>query len=529
MVINGKQLIGTEESATGDADLRAVNPASGLEIEPAFYEASAAEVDQALRLAHAAGQVTREFSGEKLGSLCDAAAAKLEAIKDVLLARCGEETGYPDARLQGEFARTVNQLRMFAEVARRGDWLDARIDHADPGRQPLPKPDVRAINVPIGPVVVFGASNFPLALSAAGGDTASALAAGCPVVIKAHPSHPGTTELIGRAMIAAAKENGFPDGTVTVLQGASIEFGGSLVRHPLTRAVGFTGSLAGGRALCDIAAARPDPIPVYAEMGSINPQFVLPGKLSHDAEGFAEALFGSMTLGNGQFCTNPGLVFVAEGVDTDRFLAKLRELVSSGAESPVLSARVAAAYGAGLAALADLDGVEVTRAASEPAATAAAPAVGVTDLRRFQQSFGPMTEEVFGPSTLVVVCPAGTDFAGVASSLPGQLAASVHGSDADLASAGPLFSQLSRFAGRIIANGFPTGIEVCHAMHHGGPFPAASDSHFTSIGATAIRRWGRPACFQSLPDALLPPGLQEANPLGLTRLVDGVVTPGSAA
>lgn len=517
--------MGFQESGTGEPVLRAVNPTSGDPLEPAFYEAHASEVDRALRLAHEAGQVMRTFSGDRLGGLCDAVADGLDSVRKPLLARCGEETGYPEARLAGEFARTVNQMRLFGEVARRGDWLDARIDHGDPGREPLPKPDVRSVNVPVGPVVVFGASNFPLALSAAGGDTASALAAGCPVVVKAHPSHPGTTEMIGRIMAESARGCGFPDGTLSVLQGARPEFGASLIHHPLTAAVGFTGSLAVGRALCDIAASRPHPIPVYAEMGSINPQFVLPGLLSHDPEGFAGALFASMTLGNGQFCTNPGLVFVKAGEGAERFLVRLRSLVEQSPAAPALNARVAGGFRKGLESLDALDGVEVVRAGAEVEETWAAAAVASTDLRRFQQAQAAMTEEVFGPSTLVVVCPESTDYAAVASSLPGQLAASVHGRDGDddeLAAAGALLGQLSRFAGRVIANGFPTGIEVCHAMHHGGPYPATSDSHFTSIGTAAIRRWGRPVCFQSMPDSLLPPALQEANPLGLNRLVDGL-------
>jgi alpha-ketoglutaric semialdehyde dehydrogenase len=519
MILTGKQLIGNSESVISEETFNAVNPVTAEVLEPPFVEGRLREVHSAMALARTAADEMRHYSAEKLAGLCDKIAERLEANKDALLDRCRLECGYPDGRLNGEFGRTVGQLRQFATIAREGRWLDARIDHANPDRVPAPKPDVRAMMIPLGPVAVFGASNFPLALSCAGGDTASALAAGCPVVVKGHPSHPGTCEIAARAILEAVKECGFPEGTFSLIQGTTHEIGGALVEHPDTAAVGFTGSLRAGQALFDIGAARPNPIPVYAEMGSINPQFIYPGKLSNPAA-FAEALFGSVTLGNGQFCTNPGIVFVPEGADTDAFLGKYRELVAAADPAPMLNKGILNSFSDGLDNLESFN-IDVVRGKECEVGFKTSPALATLTLAQFEENRLVIEEEIFGPSTVVVVCPSIDNYAAIARNFSGQLATSIHGSDEDLAKAQGLVDVLTLYAGRICVNGFPTGIEICHAMHHGGPFPASTDAHFTSIGLSAIARWGRPVTFQDVPDILLPDALKESNPLGIKRLVDG--------
>ncbi len=469
-MITGKQLIGFQDSFSSDETFCAVNPTTGDNLDPVFHEGTADDVDAALDLAADAAEEMRGHSGEKLGALCDAIAAKLEAHKNVLLERCGLECGYPDARLQGEFGRTVNQMRLFGSIAREGAWLNAVVDHAEPERAPIPKPDVRSMMLPLGPVAVFGASNFPLALSCAGGDTASALAAGCPVVIKGHPSHPGTCEIAGRAIIEAVKECGFPEGTFSLIHGTTNDLGAALVKHPLTTAVGFTGSLRGGRALFDIAADREKPIPVYAEMGSFNPQYVLPDKLKSDPEGFAEALFGSVTLGNGQFCTNPGLVFVPEGDGLPEFVAKYEDLVASSEPAPMLNGGIQAAFVQGLENL-EGAGVSVTRGKEGDSGFKTGPALAQLSLADFENNRATVEEEVFGPSTIVVTCPSADEYKRIAKDFPGQLATSIHGTDDDLNQCRDLVETATHYAGRVCINGFPTGIEICHAMHHGGPYP----------------------------------------------------------
>ncbi|MEM9481916.1 MAG: aldehyde dehydrogenase (NADP(+)), partial [Verrucomicrobiota bacterium] len=521
MELTGKNLIGGRESGVGEATLRGVNPVDGRELQTSFYEASEVEVEEAMTLAAEAAKQMRTYPAEKLAGLCEAIAAKLEEHKVALLDRCGAECAYPEARLNGEFGRTVGQLRQFAAVAREGAWMEAKIDHADPDRQPLPKPDVRSMRRPIGPIVVFGASNFPLALSCAGGDTASALAASCPVVVKGHPSHPGTCEIAGRAIVEAVEECGFPAGTFSLLQGASNDLGKMLVEHEATAAVGFTGSLRGGRALFDLAAARETPIPVYAEMGSFNPQFVFAGKLEAEPEAFAEALFGSMTMGNGQFCTNPGLVFMPQGDGTEKFLAKYRELIEATPGSAMLNAGIQAAFESGVDTVAKLDGVEIVRGEVSGDGCQVGLALVTLSQGTFEANRDAFEEEIFGPSTVVVICPDETGYAMLAEGFPGQLASSIHGTPADFEGAGELMEVLSEYAGRLLVNGFPTGIEICHAMHHGGLYPAATSAQFTSIGLSSIARWGRPVSYQSAPDSLLPDALKEGNPLGIPRLVDG--------
>ena len=520
--MKGTQLIGNTESAQGTNTFKAFNPVDGKSLEPPFHEATGAEIDSAFELAASAAKFMASSTGEDRSRLLNAIADALEEDADVIKERVGLETGYPQARLDGEFGRTVMQLRVFGRVAEDGNWVNARIDTALPDREPLPKPDLRRMLVPVGPVVIFGASNFPLAISVAGGDPASALAAGCPVVTKGHPSHPGSSERVARAVLRGVAKAGFPEGTFSMLQGAENDTGRLLVEHPKAGAVAFTGSLRGGRALFDIAAARPTPIPVYAEMGSVNPQFVFPGMLDADPHAFADGLFASVTMGNGQFCTCPSLVFVPEGESLDAMTGHYNELVSGSSGAPLLNAGIADSFESGIARWQDIEGVEIlARGALEAAEVGAAPVMAKISLEDFKVSREMFMEEIFGPSVLVVVCPDKESYLDAAGLFEGQLGASIHGNEEDLSGAGELFAALSCFSGRVCVNGFPTGIEVCDSVHHGGPYPATTDAQHTSIGTAGISRWGRPVSFQNTPQPLLPEVLKDTNPLGLLRLLDG--------
>ncbi len=440
-----------------------------------------------------------------------------------IIERANLETALPLPRLQGETARTCGQLRLFAALLEEGWWQEARIDHADPDRKPVPKPDVRSMLVPLGPVAVFSSSNFPLAFSVAGGDTASALAAGCTVIVKPHQGHPGTSELVALAVTQAARDCGAPEGTFSMLYGPGREVGVALVKHSLIKAVGFTGSRKGGRALMDAAAARPEPIPVYAEMGSINPVFLLPGALNASAETIAAGLHASVTLGVGQFCTNPGLVFVQPGAATDKFLQKLEALMVATPQGTMLNASICTAYHAGIEKFSRIPGVQRTGASSARAEANGSWALAtlfVTDADTFLKNRS-LVDEVFGPSTLVVRCTSPAQMRAAAQILDGQLTATVHATTDELSVHSELLTLLQTKVGRLLYNGFPTGVEVCHAMVHGGPYPATADGRSTSVGTRAINRFLRPVCYQNFPDAALPDELKEANPLALWRLVDG--------
>ncbi len=438
------------------------------------------------------------------------------------------ETALPRGRLVGERGRTVNQLRMFAAVVRDGGYLDARIDRGDPGRTPAPRPDVRRMLQPLGPVAVFGASNFPLAFSVAGGDTASALAAGCPVVVKGHPAHPGTSELVARAITTAVKRVGLPAGVFSLLHGRSRELGARLVQHAAIKAVGFTGSLAGGRALFDLAAARPQPIPVFAEMGSVNPVFIMPGAMRTRSAAIAAGLGRSVSLGVGQFCTNPGLVFVVGEDGLEAFTASLARTLSQTPVGVMLHEGIWTDYIQRVALQRQLPGV--TMIAGGPAVPFPAngscsvkPVGLLTDLETYN-SAPRLLEEVFGPVTVVIKCPDVAALETIAAALPGQLTATVHAEHEEAGDAATLARVLGERAGRVIFNGFPTGVEVCHAMHHGGPYPATTDARATSVGSAAIERFLRPVCYQDFPATLLPAELRDENPGGLLRMVDGTCT-----
>jgi alpha-ketoglutaric semialdehyde dehydrogenase len=521
--LEGLSFIGYGRADASTRPRPALNPATGKRLEPGFFDASLADVEAAARLSTKAFEQFSRWTVPLRAALLRRIADLFEANLPAIVERANCETALPAARLQGEAARTCGQLRLFATLLEAGWWQEARIDHADPARKPLPKPDIRSMLVPLGPVAVFSSSNFPLAFSVAGGDTASALAAGCTVIVKPHQGHPGTSELVASVVSQAARECGAPEGVFSMLYGPGREIGIALVKHPLVKAVGFTGSRAGGRALMDAAAARPVPIPVYAEMGSINPVFLLPGALEAAAESLATGLHASVTLGVGQFCTNPGLVFVQVSPAMNKFLEKLQTLMSATPAGTMLTESICAEYHAGLQQFSQVAGVQQPGAQAAAAAgngCSAQAALLVTDAETFLQNRSLM-DEVFGPSTLVVRCASRAEMLAAAEILEGQLTATVHATHEELAASHDLLSILQTKAGRVLYNGFPTGVEVCHAMVHGGPYPATADGRSTSVGTRALQRFLRPVCYQNFPEATLPDELKEKNPLGLWRLVDG--------
>ena len=521
MTISGVNLIAGDAVHGSGAEFHAVDPDTGTALAPVFREAGPEQVDHACRTAAAAFQRYAESPPEQRAHLLRGIADEIEGLGDALVQRAHLETALPVTRLEGERLRTVSQLRLFASHVEEGSWVEARIDTAEPVRSPVPKPDLRRMLMPLGPVAVFGSSNFPLAFSVAGGDTASALAAGCPVVCKAHPAHPGTAELTARAITSAVRGARAPAGVFSLLQGWSHDVGLDIVRHPRITAVGFTGSRRGGRALYDAAAARPDPIPVYAEMGSVNPVFLLPSALADRGESIADGLAQSVTLGVGQFCTNPGVVLALDGPDLDRFRDALGARIRASAPGVMLYGRLAEAYVEGLHR-AQARGASLIAQATGTASRGSevCPALLAADVRRFVAEAG-LREELFGPASLLVSARNVGDLEQAAESLEGQLTATIHASEADLRAHSRLIAIVRRKVGRMIFNGFPTGVEVGHAMHHGGPYPATTDVRSTSVGTAAIARFARPVCYQNFPDETLPPALQNRNALGIWRLVNG--------
>ncbi|HYK90978.1 MAG TPA: aldehyde dehydrogenase (NADP(+)) [Acidobacteriota bacterium] len=521
MELHGKNILGREVSHAGHLTYQAFNPSMGKLLDTPFYEATEEEVHRALELAHQAFPYYRRRSAEEIAGFLDRIAEEIAGLGDQLLEIAQAETALPPDRLAGERLRTINQIRMFAALVREGSWLEASIDRGQPDRKPTPKPDVRRMLVPIGPVVVFGASNFPLAFSVAGGDTASALAAGNPVTVKAHPAHPGTSELVARAIAKASGKAGLAAGVFSMVHGRSPETSLMLVRHPLTKAVGFTGSFRAGRALFEAAGRRPDPIPVYAEMGSVNPVFVLPGVLREHCESFAEGLRQSVTLGVGQFCTCPGLVVGLDHGGTGRFVETVGRLFAAARPATMLYPGILRSFEAGVERLSRIPCVSVVRSSLRPDMhkTEAAPTVFFASAETFLNNPG-LGEEVFGPSTVIVRCTDREQMERVARGLQGQLTASVHGTTDDLLEFKGLISLLEDKAGRLIYNGFPTGVEICPSMHHGGPYPATTDVRSTSVGSAAIKRFARPVCFQGFPQEALPVELRNLNARKIWRLVD---------
>ena len=515
MELTGDCFLGTRR-VVGEADeFYAVNPANGEALLPAYQDAGLGLVDQAVELAAAAAPAYAALAPQVRAAFLERCATEIELRVPDLVERMPQETGLPEGRVHGETARTCAQLRMFAQVVRDGGWRDARIDRGNPDRKPMPKPDLRSMLVPVGPVVVFGASNFPLAFSTAGGDTASALAAGCPVIVKAHPAHPGTAEIVASAIIAAAETTGMPEGTFSLLFTSGVDVGLALVKHPEVKAVGFTGSIRGGRALMDAAAARPQPIPVFAEMGSLNPLVVLPGAVAERGDQIATGLAGAITLGVGQFCTCPSLPFVPKGDAGDAFVSSLGKALGGVAPGVMLTGGIASGYGQGCAALSEVDGVNKRLAPSEVGK--GSPVLYETDIATFA-STPALHTEVFGPAALVVRWESADELAKFIGSMEGQLTGTIHGTEVELPGAGAILEALEKVAGRVICNGFPTGVEVNDSIVHGGPYPATSAAATTSVGSRAINRFARLVAWQNVPESLLPPELLDENPLGIPRL-----------
>ncbi|WP_312511931.1 aldehyde dehydrogenase (NADP(+)) [Massilia sp.] len=528
MSILGEMIIGARCVRGAGGEAFGFNPATRANLEPAFGQATSEDVEQACALAQQAFDPYRALPLEQRARFLETVAEQILAIGAPLIERAMLETGLPQARLEGERMRTVNQLRLFAKVVRDGHFTDATIDSALPERAP-PRPDLRLRKIGLGPVAVFGASNFPLAFSVAGGDTASALAAGCPVVVKAHGAHPGTSELVGRAVQRAVQECGLPEGVFSMLFGDGRTVGQQLVSHPAIKAVGFTGSRQGGLALVRAAAARNEPIPVYAEMSSVNPVFLLAGALQSGGAGLANGFVDSLTLGVGQFCTNPGLVFALAGSELDAFVSAAGTALGGKGAGTMLTAGIHEAYNSGVAKLGAVEGLQlVARGGEQGNGCAAQAALYVCDAAAYLGNPA-LEDEVFGPAAVVVRFTDAQQLLQAAEQLHGQLTVTVHATEQDHATAAALLPILERKAGRVLFNGFPTGVEVSHAMVHGGPFPATSDSRSTSVGASAIDRFLRPVCYQNIPGSLLPQELQDANPLGLTRLQDGELKAKGAA
>jgi NADP-dependent aldehyde dehydrogenase len=525
MDLRGRSFIGWASGADGGKTFTAINPATAQAITPNYFSALPSEVDRAAQLAAQAFTIYSRTSGKQKAVFLREIAKRLEGIVDALVVRTNQEAGLAEARIRSEAARTVFQMRLFADLVAEGSWVRARLDKPDAERKPA-KPDLRSMWRPLGPVVVFGASNFPLAYSVGGGDTASAFAAGNPVIVKAHPSHPGTSELVGEVIVAAARACGMPEGIFSLLFDAGTEVGTALVKHPLVRAVGFTGSQRGGRALMNLAAARPAPIPVFAEMGSTNPVFVMPGALAARGEQIAEGLHGSVTLGAGQFCTKPGMVFLSAGKDAASFSQNLSKRMGESASQVMLTPQIQSAYSGLVGARGKRSGVGLAaegKSASGEDGVRGVPAMFAVEGRDFLRE-PELSEEVFGPTVLVVSHGSREEMLEIARGLQGHLTATVHGTDEDLREYRDLIEILEQKAGRLVFNGFPTGVEVGHAIIHGGPYPATSDGQSTSVGSQAIYRFARPVCFQNFPSAALPEELQDGNPLGIWRMKDGALT-----
>lgn len=519
--MTGENFIGSSRSAQGTESFRAFGPAKGETLAVDFTFATGDELRSALALAQQDFATYQQVSASARAAFLDAIAEEIMQLGDELLNRCCEESGLPLARVTGERGRTCGQLKLFAQLLRDGWWVDARIDTAQPDRQPAARPDIRRMLIPLGPVAVFGASNFPLAFSTAGGDTASALAAGCTVVVKAHPLHPGTNELVSAAVVRAAQRTGMPAGVFSSLH-LNDALAVQLVREPAIRAVGFTGSRRVGMTLFQAALSRPDPIPVYAEMSAVNPMVLLNDALARRGQQIARELAGSVALGAGQFCTNPGLVFLVDSDASKSFLDAFAQAISATPTATMLGKNIHDAYVSGVDQLRKKDGVTLLAAAA-PAQGSSCQAQATAHLISGAGflSDGFFSHEIFGPATLVIVCADEAELVRALASIEGQLTASIHATaqDGDLLS--KLMPVITAKAGRIIYGGYPTGVEVCHAMQHGGPFPATTDARSTSVGTAAIQRFVRPVAYQDMPDHLLPQALQRGNPLNILRLHDG--------
>ncbi|MEM6964955.1 MAG: aldehyde dehydrogenase (NADP(+)) [Bacteroidota bacterium] len=517
-------IIGFSVSKIAKETMRSMNPALMKALDGQFHKATSAEIDEAMQKATEAFKTYKNTYGSVRAKFLRAIADAIMELGDALIQRAMQESGLPEGRLIGERSRTVNQLQLFADLVEEGSWVEASIDTAIPDRQPLPKQDIRKMLIPIGPVVVFTASNFPLAFSTAGGDTAAALASGCPVVVKAHESHLGTNAMVAGAIQVAALRTKMPDGVFSSLNGTGVELGQALAKHPLTKAVAFTGSYRAGKALLDTANQRAIPIPVFAEMGSINPVVLLPKALAKRNEALANQLVSSVNLGVGQFCTNPGLLIGMAGDHLDRLIQAMANGFDKIVPSTMLNAGICQNYESGKNKLLEKNGVQLegisAKAGNDSTGRPTVASVSASDFLKNKNMQG----EVFGPFTLVVKCDSQEELMEVIWSLHGQLTATLMGEEDEFINYLEVIEALKEKAGRLIFNNVPTGVEVCHSMHHGGPFPATTDGRFTSVGTAAIKRFVRPVAFQNWTANLLPLALKDENTLGIWRTVNGKFT-----
>lgn len=523
-MITGKNYIGNQRYATGSKTYKTFNPQLNIENEYVFYEATSEEINEAVSLASNAFKTFRNISRLKKATFLNAIADEILVLDDELIQTYCLETGLPEGRAKGERGRTVGQLRSFAELVSEGSWVEAAIDTAEPDRAPIPKPDVRKMMIPLGPVVVFGACNFPLAYSTAGGDTAAALAAGCPVIVKSHPMHAGTGELVSQAIIKAAQKTGMPNGVFSNLNSSGIEVGVQLVQHPKVKAVGFTGSIKGGRALYNLASKREVPIPVFAEMGSVNPVVILPEALKERGESLAKTYAGSITLGSGQFCTNPGLLLGIKSESLDSFISTLSDEIVKIQPTCMIHPNIIGAYESNKAnAIAQPQLSVVADYDNDVQSNYGRQAITTVEGKTFLENTT-LHQEVFGPYSLVVQCEDANQLEAIISKLEGQLTGTIIAESDEASNYTKVIAALQNRVGRIIYNGVPTGVEVCPAMVHGGPYPASTDSRFTAVGIHSIKRWVRPFSYQDWPNNLLPEELKNENPLGISRMINGKQT-----
>jgi len=524
-MITGKNHIGNQLSAEGSKTFKTFDPISNIENSSIHYEASQKEINEAVCLASDAFKEFRTISGERKAAFLNTIADEILALDDLLIETYCSETGLPAGRAKGERGRTIGQLRNFANLVAEGSWVEASIDTADPERTPAPKPDLRKMLIPLGPIVVFGASNFPLAYSTAGGDTAAAFAAGCPVIVKSHPMHAGTGELVASAIVKAAMATGMPNGVFSNLNSSGIAVGVDLVKHPKVKAVGFTGSIKGGRALLDLAAKREEPIPVFAEMGSVNPVIILPEALHENGKNLAKTYAVSITLGTGQFCTNPGLLLGIKSAELTAFIQNLGKEILQIQPSVMLHPTIIGSYEANKDNTIAQSNIEVVAQYNDEVQPNFAQQVITTVEGQTFLDNSTLHQEVFGPFSMVVQCKDSRQLEEIISQLEGQLTGTIIAENDEIVSHSKIIEALQNRVGRIIYNGVPTGVEVSPSMVHGGPNPSSTDSRFTAVGINSIKRWVRPFSFQDWPNSLLPDELKDENPLGISRHEDGVYKP----
>lgn len=523
-MITGKNYIGNTLSANGNTTYTTFNPQLNIENKPVYIEATPKEIDEAVQLASEAFKTFSTISGVKKAEFLNAIADEILALDDTLIETYCSETGLPEGRAKGERGRTIGQLRMFANLVIEGSWVEATIDTAQPERKPMPKSDIRKMLIPLGPVVVFGASNFPLAYSTAGGDTAAAFAAGCPVIVKSHPMHAGTGELVASAIVKAAQKTGMPNGVFSNVNSSGIEVGTQLVQHSGVKAVGFTGSIKGGRALYDLAADRKEPIPVFAEMGSINPVIILPEALQERGNDLAKTYASSITLGTGQFCTNPGLILGIKGEPLSNFIQYLSYEIQKIAPTCMLHPNIIGAYEKNAAKTINQPELTLISEYNDNVKDNFAKQIITTVEGAVFLENPVLHEEVFGPFSMVVQCEDEQQLEKIIASLEGQLTGTVISQNNEVSQYPKVIAALQNRVGRVIFNGVPTGVEVCPSMTHGGPYPSSTDSRFTAVGIHSIKRWVRPFSYQDWPNALLPDALKNENPLGISRLVNNTQT-----